>query len=87
MLTEDDFAALLEVPLRTIATDRYKLTTYLDAPGTGELYDLHDDPGEFANRWDDAALASVRSDLSATLADLTVRVDPAVALPSVGLVA
>jgi hypothetical protein len=39
------------------------------------------------NRWDDAALASVRSDLSATLADRTVRVDPAAALPSVGLVA
>ncbi len=39
------------------------------------------------NRWDDPALASVQSDLAATLADQTVRVDPASALPSVGLVA
>ena len=39
------------------------------------------------NRWDDPASASVRSDLAATLADLTVRVDDGSALPSVGLVA
>jgi arylsulfatase A-like enzyme len=87
VVTEDDFDALLRVPLRTITTDRYKLTRYLDAPDMGELYDLQDDPGEFVNRWDDPALATTRSDLSATLADLTETVDPDVALPSVGLVA
>jgi arylsulfatase A-like enzyme len=87
VVTEDDFAALLDVPLRTITTDRYKLTAYLDAPGVGELYDLQDDPGEFVNRWDDPGLAGVQSDLAAALADRTVRVDPATALPSVGLVA
>jgi arylsulfatase A-like enzyme len=87
VLTEDDFDAVLRVPLRTITTDRYKLTTYLDAPGQGELYDLVQDPGEFVNLWDDQASASLRSDLAATLADLTVRVDETDALPSVGLVA
>ncbi len=87
VLTEDDFDAVLRVPLRTITTERHKLTAYLDAPGQGELYDLVEDPGEFVNLWDDPASASVRSDLAATLADLTVRVDDAVALPSVGLVA
>jgi hypothetical protein len=75
------------VPLRTIVTDHHKLTAYLDAPEQGELYDLADDPGEFENRWDDPAAASIRSELAATLADLTVRVPEAGALPSVGLVA
>jgi arylsulfatase A-like enzyme len=87
VLTEDDFAAIFDVPLRTITTDRYKLTAYLDAPETGELYDLVDDPGEVVNRWDDPQLEAVRSDLGATLRDLTVRVDPGAALPAVGLVA
>ena len=87
VLTEDDFDAVLRVPLRTITTERHKLTAYLDAPGQGELYDLVEDPGEFVNLWDDPASASLRSDLAATLADLTVRVDDATALPSVGLVA
>jgi arylsulfatase A-like enzyme len=87
VLTEDDFDAVVSIPLRTITTDRYKLTAYLDAPHQGELYDLDDDPGEFVNRWDDPSYASIRSDLAATLTDLTVRVDASVALPAVGLVA
>ncbi len=87
VITEDDFAAVVSIPLRTVTTDRYKLTAFLDAPDTGELYDLQDDPGEFVNRWDDAEYKAVRSDLAATLADHTVRPDPATALPSVGLVA
>ena len=49
VLTEDDFDAVLRVPLRTITTERHKLTAYLDAPGQGELYDLVEDPGEFVN--------------------------------------
>jgi arylsulfatase A-like enzyme len=86
-LTEDDFDVARSIPLRTISTDRYKLTAYLDQPDVGELYDLQEDPGELVNRWDDPAYAGLRRDLAATLADLTVRVDPADALPALGLVA
>jgi arylsulfatase A-like enzyme len=61
------------VHLRTIMRDRWVCTTYL--PGTshdgteGELYDLVDDPLQRVNRWDDPALATVRSDLVADLWD------------------
>lgn len=73
-LTEDDFDVLFRVPLRTIATDRYKLTVNLDTPGgMAELYDLHDDPGEFVNRWDDPAYAAAQADMDALLKDEGVR--------------
>jgi arylsulfatase A-like enzyme len=55
------------VHLRTITRDGYVCTAY--KPGTvhdgteGELYSLADDPLQHVNRWDDPALASVRSDL------------------------
>jgi len=65
--TEDDFEVMVEIPLRTISTDRYKLTRYLADDEMGELYDLADDPGEFENRWDDPAFASIRTDLLALL--------------------
>lgn len=67
-LTEDDFDVMVQIPLRTITTRRYKLTRWM-ANDDGELYDLEDDPGEFTNRWDDPAYASIRSDLLATLVD------------------
>ena len=41
---------------------RYKLVRYHDH-GLGELYDLAADPGEFDNRWDDTAYASIKLDL------------------------
>ncbi len=41
---------------------RYKLVTY-HGHSYSELYDLETDPGEFANRWDDPALADIRFDL------------------------
>jgi arylsulfatase A-like enzyme len=85
VLTEDDFNVMIRVPLRTVTTDRYKLTRWLDAPDTGELYDLHDDPGEFVNRWADPGLAAVRDDLLSLLDEIS----PPLArqLPTVGLVA
>jgi arylsulfatase A-like enzyme len=61
------------VHLRTITRDQWVCTAY--RPGTvhdgteGELYDLADDPLQQHNRWDDAALASVRNDLLADLWD------------------
>jgi arylsulfatase A-like enzyme len=70
VLTENDHQMLFRLPLRTLTTTRYKVTRYEEQPGVGELYDLEDDPGEFVNRWDDPAYASVRSDLLATLDDV-----------------
>ncbi|MDO9174314.1 MAG: sulfatase-like hydrolase/transferase [Actinomycetota bacterium] len=61
------------VHLRTITRDGFVCTTYM--PGTahdgseGELYDLADDPLQRVNRWDDPAMASLRSDLLADLWD------------------
>jgi arylsulfatase A-like enzyme len=61
------------VHLRTIMRDNYVCTAYL--PGTshdgteGELYDLADDPLQRINRWDDPAMAQIRSDLLSDLWD------------------
>ncbi len=61
------------VHLRTIMRDHYVCTAYL--PGTshdgteGELYDLADDPLQRINRWDDPAMAQIRSDLLSDLWD------------------
>jgi arylsulfatase A-like enzyme len=52
--------------LRTVRTDRYKLTLELDS-GVGELYDLRDDADEMHNRFDDAAIAGVRRELTAAI--------------------
>ena len=70
VLTENDHQMVISLPLRTITTARWKLTRYEAQPGVGELYDLEGDPGEFDNRWDDPACASVRSDLLALLDDV-----------------
>lgn len=50
------------VHLRTLVTDRYKITVYRGAD-YGELFDLETDPGEFHNRWDDPDYAAIKSDL------------------------
>jgi arylsulfatase A-like enzyme len=70
VLTENDHQMLFRLPLRTLTTQRYKVTRYEEQPGVGELYDLQEDPGEVVNRWDDPAYASIRSDLLATLDDV-----------------
>jgi arylsulfatase A-like enzyme len=51
---------------KTLRTADYRITVYAGRP-YGELYDLRDDPHEFVNRWEDAALGSVRAGLLATL--------------------
>ena len=84
MLTENDHTIFAWIPLRTLTTHRYKITRYLENAEWGELYDLREDPGEIVNRWDDPALAGVRSDLHATLSDLTSR--SVRKLPQVGVV-
>lgn len=74
VLTEWDSELFgVDVHLRTITRDGWVCTTY--RPGTvhdgseGELYSLADDPLQRVNRWADPALASLRADLMADLAD------------------
>lgn len=50
------------VDLRTLVTERYKVTVYRNAD-YGELFDLQTDPQEVQNRWDDPAYATVKSAL------------------------
>ena len=50
------------VHLRTLVTDRYKLTVYRQA-NYGELFDLQDDPQELRNRWEDPAYRVVKAEL------------------------
>ena len=51
VLVENDVDAL-GLRLRTLITERWKLTTYAGQP-YGEVYDLHEDPDEFVNLWED----------------------------------
>jgi arylsulfatase A-like enzyme len=61
------------VHLRTITRDGWVCSTYQPGyshDGTeGELYSLNDDPLQRDNRWEDAALSALRSDLVADLWD------------------
>jgi arylsulfatase A-like enzyme len=50
------------VHLRTLVTERYKITVYRQHD-YGELFDLQADPGELHNRWDDPAYAAVKQAL------------------------
>lgn len=74
VLTEWDSVLFgVGVHLRTIMRDGWVCTAYL--PGTahdgteGELYDLTHDPLQQVNRWNDPAVAGLRSDLLADLWD------------------
>jgi len=51
-----------------IRTADWKLVHYADYPH-GELYDLHNDPGEFENLWADSAHLARRRELEALLMD------------------
>ena len=48
--------------MRTLVTDRYKLTVHFNQP-YGELYDLQEDPGEIVNLWEDPQAAAIKSQL------------------------
>jgi uncharacterized sulfatase len=50
------------VHLRTLVTDRYKLTVYRNADH-GELFDLQADAQELHNAWDDPAYRDVKTRL------------------------
>jgi arylsulfatase A-like enzyme len=57
----------VELKLRTVRTRTHKLTQELGS-GAGELYDLAADPHELDNRYDDPAMAGIRSRLEAMIA-------------------
>lgn len=61
-IVENHHNASAQVHLRTLITERYKLTLYRGRPW-GELFDLEQDPHELHNRFDDPAYATTRSQL------------------------
>lgn len=52
--------------MRTLQTPRYRLSAY-EAAAWGELYDLHEDPQELDNLWDDPGYRDLRGHLLETL--------------------
>ncbi|HQY94013.1 MAG TPA: sulfatase-like hydrolase/transferase [Caldilinea sp.] len=63
------------VHLRTLITDRYKITVYRNAK-YGELFDLESDPDERCNRWDDPAYAAVKSELLLKFVQAEIQREP-----------
>ena len=53
--------------IRTLITERWRMTMS-HGVSWGELYDLQNDPDEMNNLWDDTAHASVRAEMTETLA-------------------
>jgi hypothetical protein len=54
--------------MRTLVTDRYRLTAYSGKP-YGELFDFHEDPHEYRNLWNDAGRRRLREELRLALLD------------------
>ncbi|MCB0041283.1 MAG: sulfatase-like hydrolase/transferase, partial [Caldilinea sp.] len=63
------------VHLRTLITERYKITVYRNA-AYGELFDLESDPQEVRNRWDDPAYAAVKSELLLKFVQAEIQREP-----------
>jgi arylsulfatase A-like enzyme len=63
------------VDLRTLVTDRYKITVYRSAD-YGELFDLQADPGELHNRWSDPACADIKRDLLLRFVQAEIQREP-----------
>ena len=74
-LIEDD-QDKLGFRVRTLVTQRYRLTAY-SGQTYGELFDFQEDPGELRNLWDDPAHQSVRDELRLALLDEIMETDPA----------
>jgi len=64
----------LGLRLRTLITERYKITAY---PGQeyGELFDLQQDPDELNNLWSDPAAQALKKDLLIRLLERLVETD------------
>lgn len=57
--------------VHTIVDGRYRLSIY-NGPAEHELFDLHVDPGEMNNLWNDPAFAEIRASMTLNLAELEV---------------
>ena len=78
-LVEND-AEYLGLRLRTLVTERYRLTWYvrmdcMRRQPYGELFDLQEDPQELHNLWDDAGYHSLRDELATYLLDQVIMAD------------
>ena len=76
VIVENHHNASDAVHLRTLVTERYKLTVYRGR-GWGELFDLREDPGELRNLFDDPASAGLRSALLMELVQADLEREPA----------
>ncbi len=65
------------VHLRTVVTDRYKLTVYRDKPEWGELFDLKSDPGEVKNLFHDPASVGLKLEMMQVLVQADLAREPA----------
>jgi uncharacterized sulfatase len=63
------------VHLRTLVTDRYKITVYRNAE-YGELFDLRADPQELHNAWDGPAYRDVKMHLLLTFMQAELQREP-----------
>ena len=61
--------------LRTLITQRHKLTVYRDQ-SYGELFDLEDDPDERINRWDAPEYADAKAELFQRFVNAEMRREP-----------
>lgn len=79
--TLDNSSALVEEDedylgfrMRTLVTQRYRLTAYSGKP-FGELFDLQEDPHEFRNLWDEPSSKGLRNELRLLLLDKIMETD------------
>jgi arylsulfatase len=66
VLMETEWRWYPGLQLKTLRTPEWRLTVYAGRP-YGELYELRNDPDEFVNRWDDAAVRLTRLELTEQL--------------------
>ena len=81
-LIEDDQDSL-GFRLRTLVTQRYRLTAY-SGQTYGELFDFQEDPSELRNLWDDPGYVAVRDELRLALLDKIMNTDTALPRQMVG---
>ncbi len=63
------------VHLRTLVTERFKITVYRNAE-YGELFDLERDPQELHNCWDDPAYAQVKTQMLLKFVQVEIQREP-----------
>lgn len=73
VLVEND-EDYLGTNLRTVVTERFKLTCYSARP-FGELFDLKEDPHELRNLWDDPGSQTLKGELKMKLLDEIMATD------------